>query len=128
MPGETLKRIWRESRFESISDGSVVFGFRAIVVADRGVTVDGDTVLRLEKTIQHWHHLADEPCDGKDCRFGPGYQEVIADPNKLTEQESIRIAIRHADELFERFAEETTEARLIVDPPLPEPMPEAAHG
>jgi hypothetical protein len=120
---ETMKRIWNESRSENATDGNEAVRFNAEILADRGVTQNHATVLRIEKTIQHWHWNDDEPCEDHTCRFGREYHEVIADPVRHSEQESIRIAIRHADALFEHFAEDVTEARLVLKPPPPEEAP-----
>lgn len=100
----TMKRIWAETKRarSTLEDGTL---FEAVVIADFGRTVDGDTVLRIERRLSHlvWRDGL-EPCeDGCPGCAGSTERQVIVDPVSRNERDAVRLAIRHADELFERL-------------------------
>lgn len=122
---ETMKRIWDEDRTERVPDErGQSHRFEASITADRGVTEDRDSVLLIIERIQHWEPYAEDPCDG--CRLCRPHAVVMADPVGRSHQDSVRIAISHADALFRALDEMAAAARLTLFPPPPEPMPAEA--
>lgn len=123
-----MNRIWSERKSADVETRRQrIDRLATSVVADFAETLDGDSVLRIETRIVHrvgnpeTQQLVD--CDGCERCGGLAFHDVIVDPSfRGGRNDAVRMAIRHADGLFERWrtgVEDWTQPDRAVRPVAP---------
>lgn len=102
-----MQRLWNERKSADVdARRQRIDRLVAHAKADFAETHDGDTVLRIETEIVHLvGHPDQEPveCDGCDRCTGITQRDVVVDSGRWTRHDAIRLVVRQADGLFERW-------------------------